>query len=466
LCFLPVNFVDDSKLSQWLALWMLVIFIIALVRSRQNGVTCGLILAYVFDLWLIHWAAPSFYLLPWYHGGDPRLVEAGLEQSFYGIAAFAFSSLFLAPFLMSIGLVPRRSVEIHEPDRKLPTAYLVVGVVFYLLMSTAVGSLPTANAIIATGQELIVVGVGLCCWQAWQAGEKRKLALWIGAAFAFPLITIISRGFIGYGASALVCVLIFVSSFVRSKLKMAVGGALLVYLGLSVFVGYMRDRGEIRKSVWGGESLSNRADQLMATASNLEWFDPTNVKHLELLDGRLNQDVLLGSAVTRMEEVGGYAHGETIWESVLALIPRVLWPDKPMQAGSGDLVSRYTGIQFAAGTSIGIGVVMEFYVNFGTWGVIAGFLVMGALVTLVDLTAAECLAKGDLHGFVLWYLPGISLLQVGGSLMEVTTSAGASLAVAFIANKYLERLQNKQAALSALDEVAAGEWSDQSASVN
>jgi hypothetical protein len=456
---------DDSKLSQWLALWMVVVFIIALVRSRQNSMTCGLILAYVFDLWLIHWAAPCFYLLPWYHGADVRLVEAGLEQSFYGIAAFAFSSLFLAPFLMRIGLLPRRTVEVHEPDRKLPIAYVVTGAIFYMLLTTALGSLPTATAIISTGQQLIVVGVGLCCWQAWRSGERTKLMLWIGAAFAFPLITIISRGFIGYGAAALVCVLIFISSFVRSKFKLAAAGMLLVYLGLSVFVGYMRDRGEIRKSVWGGESLGNRVDQLTETASKFEWFDPTNVKHLELLDSRLNQNILVGAAVTRMEELGGYAHGETLWESVLALVPRALWPDKPMQAGSGDLVSRFTGIQFEKSTSVGIGVVMEFYVNFGTWGVIVGFLIMGTLITLVDLSAAECLAKGDLHGFVLWYLPGISLLQVGGSLMEVTSSAGASLVVAFLANKYLERLQKKQAVFSAVAVPAAAEWSDESVSV-
>src|ERR1700692_3377395 len=97
-----VSPVDDNQLFRWLALWMVVVFIIAIVRYRQHSMTSGLILAYVFDLWLIHWVAPCFYLLPWYHGADVRLVEAGLEQSLYGIAAFACGSLFLAPFLMGI----------------------------------------------------------------------------------------------------------------------------------------------------------------------------------------------------------------------------------------------------------------------------------------------------------------------------------------------------------------------------
>ncbi len=116
-----------------------------------------------------------------------------------------------------------------------------------------------------------------------------------------------------------------------------------------------------------------------------------------------------------------------------------------MAAGSGTLVTQYTGIPFEAGTSVGIGQVMEFYVNFGTLGVLIGFTIMGIAITVLDLLAAECLAAGDLHGFVLRYLPGISLLQVGGSMVEITTSAVAGVFVALLANKYLDRLQQKEA---------------------
>jgi hypothetical protein len=238
---------------------------------------------------------------------------------------------------------------------------------------------------------------------------------------------------------------------------------LLCYLGLSVFVSYMRDRKEIRASVWGGESLSNRLGTLSTTAGNFEWFDPTNVDHLDRLDSRLNQNILLGAAVERMTDQGGYAHGDTLWDALLALIPRALWPDKPMQAGSGTLVTQYTGIQFDAGTSVGIGHVMEFYVNFGTLGVILGFALLGTLITFIDVVAAQSLASGDLHGFALWYLPGISLLQVGGSMVEVTSSAAASVFVALMANKYLGRLQRKHAAEAAVTGNPAEIWNEQSA---
>src|SRR5438874_6658145 len=132
----------------------------------------------------------------------------------------------------------------------------------------------------------------------------------------------------------------------------------------------MRDRTEIRATVWGGESFGNRFDQLGETAGTFEWFDATNADHLKRIDSRLNQNILVGAAVRWLDEMGGYAHGDTLWDSLLALIPRALWPDKPIEAGSGSVVSQYTGIQFATGTSVGLGHVMEFYVNYGTVGVI------------------------------------------------------------------------------------------------
>jgi hypothetical protein len=153
----------------------------------------------------------------------------------------------------------------------------------------------------------------------------------------------------------------------------------------------------------------------------------------------------VGAAVNRLHETDGYARGDTLWDALLALIPRALWPDKPVSAGSGDLVNRYTDVKFADGTSVGVGQVLEFYANFGTTGVVIGFAIMGLLITALDLQAADRLARSNLQGFVLWFLPGIALLQVGGQLVELTASAAASVIVALLANKYLDRLQARRA---------------------
>ncbi len=433
---------ENNRLPGLLLVWIAAVFAVALVRWWRKEHGCGLTIAYLLNLWLIHWLAVALYVLPGYQNNDPHIVELGFEQSMYAVLAFAFGSVVLTPFVMNLGLFPRAVA--HTPDANLPKAYIWLGIGAYLVLSK-VSALPSATAVVATGQQLVIIGLGLCCWQAWRQRRYRLLAAWLGLTLLLPFITVVTRGFISYGAAAALTVLIFTSTFVRSRFVVVIAGVVIGYLGLSVYVTYMRDRGEIREAVWGGQSLLDRTDRVTTTIKSFEWLDPSNNDHLARIDERLNQSYLVGAAVSRLSDVGGYAHGGTLWEALLALIPRAIWPEKPMVAGSGVLVTEYTGIQFAAGTSVGIGQVMEFYVNFGTLGVLIGFTIMGIAVTVLDLLAAECLAVGDLHGFVLRFLPGISLLQVGGSMVEITTTAVAGIFVAILANKYLNRLQRKQA---------------------
>jgi hypothetical protein len=181
---------DDSSFGLYILLWIVAVLLVALAPGRRRNTTTGLVFAYIFSFWLLHWVAASFYLLPWYSGYARPLVEAGLEQSLYGIAAFGFGSI-----VMRLRLIRRRKTELpyaglRRQDRKLPLSYIYAGIISYLLMSTALASLPSATAIVVSGQQLIVIGVALNCWLAWQAGDPRRLALWVGAAYLFPLMTI------------------------------------------------------------------------------------------------------------------------------------------------------------------------------------------------------------------------------------------------------------------------------------
>ena len=49
-----------------------------------------------------------------------------------------------------------------------------------------------------------------------------------------------------------------------------------------------------------------------------------------------------------------------------------------------------------------------------------------------DPRAGRILQEGDWRGFLLWYLPGLSLLQVGGSFVELTSSLAIGIAVAYV----------------------------------
>jgi hypothetical protein len=436
----------NKNLPLVLIVWMMVIALMAIVRRRKGTAGVGLVLAYLLNYWMLFWAGSVAYVFPWFDGPWRDFTAVGAEYSLYGLMAFAFGSLALTPMLLDKGLLPQVR-EVHYPDPRLPKAYLLVGVISYVLLSVVAGRILSMNAILSAGQELVVVGLGLCCLQAWRAQYLRKTTFWLAMSLMPPLLTIITRGYIGYGAVATLSVLIFLSNFIRARARLVLTGAFLGYLALSVFVTYMRDRAEIRHSVWGGASYSTRFNILSQTAGGFEWFDPFDQAQLARIDDRLNQSYLVGAAVAHLSVTNDFARGETLIDSLLALIPRAFWPDKRITAGSGTLVSRFTGFQYDNGaTSVGIGQVMELYANFGMTGLVVGFMIFGVIITTLDILATERLAANDLHGFVLWYLPGLAFLQVGGQLVEITASAAGALVVGVIVNRILDRLQRKGSA--------------------
>jgi hypothetical protein len=423
----------ETDLQTWVLLW-LALAALMLARHVRAGRHVGLLLTYAVSMGALHWFAPALYLLPW--GGNWGLSTTleGLRQSTFAMAGLALG----AEVVRHVG--PRSE---WRADRALASRttvvprlinlYLISGTILYAILFSAAGRLPTVRALISTGSTLMVVGISLKCWNAWQSGRRGAMWLWLAAAGAFPILTVVTQGYLGYGFAATAMVFAFFVSFYRPQWKAMLLAIVLAYGGMSVYVTYMRDRGQIRDVVWGGASTSERVEQLTVTVRSFEWFDWRQFDHIERVSVRLNQNYLVGAAVWYLRRGhADFARGATFWEAALAVVPRAIWPDKPLAAGSGDVVSRYTGLRFGENTSVGVGQVLECYINFGSTGVFLGFLVIGGLLVLADRSAAIHLNRGDSGRFLLWYLPGLTLLQVGGSLTEVTAMAGASYVVAWI----------------------------------
>ena len=286
-------------------------------------------------------------------------------------------------------------------------------------MLRVAAGIPSATAFVAPLGSLIMVGA---CLRLWMARESRnRLKLWSTLALlpVLPLATVVQHGFIGFGTYWVLAIVTFM--FAQSKRR--VGFILLApvvgFVGLSVFVNYMIARNEIRQLVWFqqaeiGDKLQRIADVFQ---NNFEWLDLSNARHREMIDVRLNQNMLVGAAVARLESGQvEYASGATFGNMIMALIPRALWPDKPAVGGGGTVVHDFTGIDFAEGTSVGAGQVFEFYMNFGTFGVIGGFVLYGWLLGRMDSRVIECLYRGDQRRFLFWFLISLALLQPGGNL--------------------------------------------------
>jgi hypothetical protein len=444
---------SDEVLRLWVVVWLAAALWI-LVR-HWRGAGAGLVFTYVLTMAVMHWLAPLIYLLPWYDNPRFDLTAEGLRQSTFAILGFAAGS----EIMLAVSRRHHQSAHTSEGaavEPRLVNLYLLTGIVLYAVVFPLAGRLPSATALVSTGSTLAVVAIGLKCWNAWTNQTPAALWAWLAATMTLPLVTVIGQGFLGYGFAAMLTVFAFVASFFRPRWKVIVLAAALGFLGLSVYVNYMRDRREIRAVVWSGAAVQDRIEQLKTTFATAEWFDPKSVDHLNLIDTRLNQDYLIGAAVDYIGSgFAEHARGATFWDALAAVIPRALWPNKPVVGGSGDLVSIYTGIRFADGTSVGIGQILESFVNFGSTGVATCFLVLGAALTWIDRSAFNRLQQGDANGFLIWYLPGLSLLQVGGSFMEVTSTAAAALIVAMALNRLAQYLPGRQDEAEEPDEAAA-----------
>jgi hypothetical protein len=63
-------------------------------------------------------------------------------------------------------------------------------------------------------------------------------------------------------------------------------------------------------------------------------------------------------------------------------------------------------------------------------------MLIGVLVGWLDRMAAARLYAGNPRGFLLWWLPGIGLLQVGGSLVDAVGSASAGVVIAVLIMRF------------------------------
>jgi hypothetical protein len=292
------------------------------------------------------------------------------------------------------------------------------------------------------------LGVILGWRSALRDRDLKRIALWLGALLVYPVLMLLLGGFLSYGSAAIIIVCSALTISTRSHWRVVVGIAVFLFLSFSIFVNYFHHRNEIRDQVWGGAPLEARIDSVVDTFRDFEWLDPANRRHLIALDKRLNQNYFVGLAARRIERGQvDYLEGGSVWEGVLALVPRAFWPEKPVYAGSPQIVSKMTGLRLSTKTSFGIGNVMEFQINFGIPGVVIGFFVLGWLIGMLDLKAAVAERRGELGKVILFFLPCVALIQPNGSLVELFSGAAAALVGALAWNLVWKRFMSKRSTI-------------------
>lgn len=411
----------------------MVVLALMILLVRQAPTTLALPLAYMINLLLIHVPGAYAYAVS---GGKYSGLHNSIDAISTGIMLTAVAAIC---FLIgcSLSIANRRNIGhsgrwVDGPiDRSLIVFCLAAG----WILSFGVGFLrgiPTLGAAIYFGSGVWMLAVTASLALAVKNRNSVKFMTWIAILFAYPLLILVISGFMSYGATAVIIVgslaVIQMKTVLRSMLFIVMAG----YLGISVFVNYFESRSELRATLWNsGAGFEERVGAVADTFSRVELFSPGNPRHLRALTLRLNQNEFVGVAADRLSTgQSEYLRGRSFYEALISPIPRAIWKNKPTEGGSGTVVREMTGMQLRADTSWGVGNVMEFYINFGLWSLIPGFLLLGWVIGWLDRRAAMALAATDPSRAIFYFLPGLALIQPNGSLVEVVGGAFAAMLAA------------------------------------
>lgn len=416
--------------------------LLALWKDRQQSI--GLTATY-FALFIItHWLQALVYTFPWYvPQHDRETVATGFWVSTIGLMALTSSVVLLRPFHRRHRqrFLPHVTNETKgrsfiDPEgayeklnSRLPLLFLVLG----LFASIFLGGIdvPTIAAFLSGLSQLFTIGLMLMYWRITQGRANRltKVSA-VLLTLVWPIYVIGAQGFLHFGSLTVMVVLVFALWHYREALgRIVIWAPIVLFVGLSFMVSYFVGRTEIRSIAWN-ESLPTSIRVQRATDSllnNLTWFDIYDPQHLEVIDVRLAQNYLIGRVVERFESYQvGPAYGRTLGNAVLMLIPRIIWPDKPVMLGGQAVVNKYSGFSLYAGT-VQPGQTMEFYINFRTVGVFLGFIAYGLALIFMDEQAARHLNQQNWSAFGAWVVSGLALLKVEDSMVAVLGAAVSGL---------------------------------------
>jgi hypothetical protein len=313
-----------------------------------------LTLAYFLGLSLIHVPGVLPFLNPGSGLDDFDETQIGFQLTVLGMAAFIVGAI------LTSRIDRRRAPARQRPPRwrvqafeRLGRRALGLGVVAYFVIVPLSGRVPSLTSVVSSLATLLIIGLWLALYGAAVAVDRCRTLATLALLPLLPLATLVTGGFLGYGIYWVLSIVAFLFVITQQRTWFYWGTPVAMFFGLSLFVTYMGQRNGIREVVWQEQSsLLDRFDRLSAIITDFELLDLTSPDQVAALDGRLNQNVLVGAAVQYHDSgAATFAYGGTIppW----ALIPRAIWPDKPETGGGGDIVSEYTGIDFAGAPASG-----------------------------------------------------------------------------------------------------------------
>lgn len=358
------------------------------------------------------------------------------------IACLAGRELVLAFWRPPLPAINRRLATIKR--RVLPAwGFALAGLGLAIALAHRVS--PFAAASIGAARMLTFVShsaiiVLIVCYRNGHLSRRQRSLTW-----AFVLGTVFMD--LGAGATAKVLYIafaIFIGLWIGRRaipLRYLVSGAVVIAACISI-------RGVMdqwRLEVWlGGRNVppleqSEALIRLLRESAEARGIDGTIAHGWDVIARRSSNSELLADVMRRTPADIPYWNGFTYTSLVGALVPRVLWPDKPTKTLGQDFGHRYSYLAPNDHyTSINLPVLIEFYINFGDPGIVIGMFLVGIVFALLDQLcnrAGQCVLMTAAAAPLLTQLFVMECdlsLQYGGLVMQLAVLFFFATALALI----------------------------------
>jgi hypothetical protein len=186
--------------------------------------------------------------------------------------------------------------------------------------------------------------------------------------------------------------------------------------------------------------------QSSASERSLQWINQAYLFWIESLSGARTLTESTSDITSRTDLIHQFAYiysltpsvvpfqnGETYKYFAVALIPRVIWPEKPVANSSNNFFAISYGISTETGvetSTFGVSLIGEGYMNFGFAGVLMAMAVQGLILSALEqIFGGIKSGAGGIAIFVatfVYFLNGIGSsaeIMFGGIIQNLVCSA-------------------------------------------
>ncbi len=291
------------------------------------------------------------------------------------------------------------------------------------LLFTFKGAIPEEyqlplSAILRLLQNQVLVVIGVLGWIVYSLKDSKFYTVWLYAVVLLAATRGISTGILEEALVPIV-VLFIVKWLYTGKVPI---GSIVATIALVVFLSPVK--ADYRKQVWFGDAAETERS---VVSKGFLWMEQASEYWKDTLVGSRDFAEATSMATARADlihqvahiysmtpEVIPYQYGKTYSFFAVALIPRVIWFDKPTAGSANSFYAVAYGVSTEEGaktTTFGVSLLGEAYINFGWLGVVFVMLLQGLILGLLQHSFGEHLSgpggQTVFLAFFVFFLNGI-----------------------------------------------------------